>query len=74
MISTRLPVGATRSIAWRSWLIAGDLPISSISAAGAQPQLLVLAPQPRRLDRALDHQQQPVGLERLLDEVVGAAA
>src|SRR6185312_16135189 len=40
--------------------------------AGAQPQLLDLAPQPRRLDGALDHQQQAVGFERLLDEVVGA--
>ena len=30
-------------------------------AAGAQPQLLVFAPQLGRLDRALDDQQQPVG-------------
>ena len=29
-------------------------------ASGAQPQLLVLAPQLRRLDRALDNQQQTV--------------
>ncbi len=28
---TRLPVGATRSTAWRSWVIAVDTPISSIS-------------------------------------------
>ena len=53
---------------------ACEPPISSVSGAGAQPQLAVLAPQPRRLERARDDQQQPVGLERLLDEVVGAAA
>src|SRR5579864_6362229 len=41
-------------------------------AAGAQPQLLVLAPQEGRLDRALHDQQQAVRLERLFDEVVGA--
>jgi hypothetical protein len=40
--------------------------------AGAQAQLRVLARQPRRLERAPDHDQQPVGLERLFDEVVGA--
>ena len=38
---------------------------------GAQPAVLAL--QVGRLQRALDHQQQPVGLERLLQEVVGAA-
>ena len=41
-------------------------------AAGAQLQLLVLAPQLGRLDRALDDQQQPVGFERLFDKIVGA--
>ncbi len=41
-------------------------------SAGAQSQLFVLAPQQRRLDRALDDQQQPVRFERLLDEIVGA--
>ena len=29
MIMTRLLVGATRSMVWRSWLIADDMPISS---------------------------------------------
>ena len=42
-------------------------------AAGAQFQLGILAPQQRRLDRPGDDEQQPVGFERLLDEVIGAA-
>ena len=37
-------------------------------------QLLVLAAQARRLDGAVDDEQQAIGLERLLDEVVGALA
>jgi hypothetical protein len=41
-------------------------------AAGAQLQLLVLAPQQRRLDRPRQHQQQAIRLERLLDKIVGA--
>src|SRR5579883_609097 len=41
-------------------------------AAGAQAQLLVLAPQPRRFDRALDDEEEAVGFERLLDEIIGA--
>ncbi len=41
-------------------------------AAGAQLELLVLAAQLGRLDGALDDEQQPVGFERLLDEIVGA--
>ena len=40
-------------------------------SAGAEPQLLVLSLEPSGLDRALDHQEQPIGLERLLDEIVG---
>ena len=36
-------------------------------------ELLDLALEPRGLERALGDQHQPVGLERLLDEVVGAA-
>ena len=41
-------------------------------AARAPAQARILAPQPVGLDGAVDHQQQAVGLERLLDEVVGA--
>ena len=36
-------------------------------------QLLDLALQPRGFQRAVGHQDQPVGLERLFDEVIGAA-
>ena len=41
-------------------------------ASGAQLQLLVLAPQLRRLDRTLDDQQQPIRFEGFFDEIVGA--
>ena len=41
-------------------------------AARAQLQLLVLAPERRAFDRPRDQQQQPVGLERLFDKIVGA--
>ena len=51
VISTRLPVGATRSICWRSWLAAERSADQIEFAAGAQLQFLVLAPQQRRLDR-----------------------
>src|SRR6516165_1817091 len=60
-ISTRLPVGATRSICWREWLTAGDWPNSSYSSPA----------QLRGLHGTLDDQQQAIGLEGLLDEVIG---
>ena len=41
-------------------------------AARLDAELLVLAAQPRRLDGPLDDQQQAVGLEGLLDVIVGA--
>ena len=31
VMRTRLLVGATRSMAWRTWLMAGERPISSLS-------------------------------------------
>ena len=72
-ISTRLLVGATRSMDERSWLMAGDLPIISKLTTERSLQLLDLALQLGGLERAQRHQQQPVGLEGLLDVVVGAA-
>ncbi len=39
---------------------------------GAQAQLVVLAPEAHGFDGALDDDDQAIGLERLLDEVVGA--
>jgi hypothetical protein len=72
MIMMRLLVGATRSMVWRNWFIADDVPIRSnvspLRCAGPN-----LALQLGGLERALGDQDQPVGLERLLDEVVGAA-
>ena len=72
VISTRLPVGATRSICWRSWSIAGEAPTRSIS-----PPARSFSSSFSRRSRAasmarVDDQQQPVGLERLFDEIVGA--
>ena len=40
--------------------------------AGTQLELGIFPPQQRRLYSAGDHQQQPVGLERFFDEIVGA--
>ena len=40
--------------------------------AGLELQFLHFALQPRRFQRPLHHMQQPVGLERLFDEVIGA--
>ena len=48
--------------------LAGDP--ARLNRAGAQVAHLAL--QPRGFERPLGHQHQPVGLERLLDEVVGA--
>ena len=73
-IRMRLLVGATFSMVWRSWLIADDCPTSDgRHAATSCFELLDLALEPRVLQRAVGDQHQPVGLERLLDEVVGAA-
>ena len=40
--------------------------------AGLCAQFADLAPQARGLERAFDDQDQPIGLERLLDEIIGA--
>ena len=69
-IKMRLLVGAIFSTVWRSWFIDDDLPTT---AEGRKLlECLDLALEPRRFQRALGNQHQPVGLERLLDEVVGA--
>ena len=71
----RLLVGATLDrCALRSWLIAGDLPIISAETHGAFAcSSLDLALQLGRFERAQRDEDQPVGLERLLDVIVGAA-
>ena len=71
-IRMRLLVGATFSMVWRSWLIDGERPTSVDRHRRQLLELLDLALEPRGLERALGDQHQPVGLERLLDEVVGA--
>ena len=72
-IRTRLLVGAIFSIR----RAAGDhrgLADQFAVVAGLKLQFLHFAFQPRRFQRALHHMQQTVGLERLLDEVIGALA
>ena len=72
-IRMRLLVGATFSMVWRSWFI-GRRPADQRRRQRRELlELLHLALEPRVLQRALGDQHQPVGLERLLDEVVGAA-
>ena len=74
LISTREPVGDTRSTwlrtAFKAGLVAGERRL----LPGAQPKFRVLRRQPRRLERPPDDKQQPVRLERLFDEIVGANA
>jgi hypothetical protein len=65
--------GAILRTVWRSCLAgAGD---AEELGFGARPaaQLDVFPLQPRGFQRAPDHQHQPVGLEGLLDVLVGAA-
>ena len=45
----------------------------TVGGDGLGPQPAVLAPQPGGLQRTVDDQQQAVGLERLFQEVIGAA-
>ena len=72
-ISTRLLVGATRSIE-RAQLVDGRRLADHLEADDrALAQLAHLALQLGGLQRAQRHEQQAVGLERLLDVVVGAA-
>ena len=68
----RLLVGATRSMVWRSWPIAAERPNERGWQRRQLLELLDLTFKPRGLQRALGHQHQPVGLERLLDEIIGA--
>ena len=65
-------VGATRSIVCRSWLTAGEWPTIRLAWRERGAQVLDLALEARGLQRAVGDEHQPVGLERLLDEVVGA--
>ena len=68
----RLLVGATRSMVWRNCAIAAERPIKRGRLRRHLLELLDLALEPRGFQRAFGHQHQPVGLERLLDEIVGA--
>ena len=55
-------------------LLGGQRPADQpIGGQGLGAQAAVLAAQAGRLDGPLDHQQQPVGLERLFEELVGPA-
>ena len=62
------------SMVWRSWFIAADMPIRSKLSPAALLEIGDLALQLGGFQRALGDQDQAVGLERLLDEIVGAAA
>ena len=59
-------------MAWRSWLIAGRTADQRRRQRRQLLELLDLALEPRGFQRAVGDQHQPVGLERLFDEVVGA--
>ncbi len=71
-IMMRLLVGATRSIAWRSWFITEERPTSCCATGVRCLRSRTSRFSRERLQRALGDEDQPVGVERLLDEVVGA--
>ena len=68
----RALVGATRSTVWRRLFAAGERPTMRLACTERALQVAHLALQARGLERALGDEHQAVGLERLLDEVVGA--
>ena len=72
-ISTRLLAGATLAISWRSCWAAAERPIRPSGVMAWVRRRRFSRFRLRGFQRALDHQQQPVGLERLFQEVVGAA-
>jgi hypothetical protein len=57
---------------WRSWFMQGERPVRTL-AAGASCLSSLTSRFSREVSSARRHQDQPVGLERLFDEVVGAA-
>ncbi len=69
-IRMRLLVGAIFSMVWRSWFI--DERLADQRRGRQLLERLDLALEARGLERALGDEHEPVGLERLFDEVVGA--
>ena len=72
-IRMRLLALAARSMVWRSWFMQGERPVRMLAAGASLLQFPHLALEPRGFQRAGRDQDQPVGLERLFDEVIGAA-
>ena len=68
----RLLVGATFSMVWRRCSIGTRAADQLRRVRRELLEFLDLALEPRGLERAVGDQHQTVGLERLLDEVVGA--
>ena len=73
MISTRLLAGAIFLQRLAQLAHGHGVAEQFRIGAGAALQILVLAPQPRGFERAADDQNQPVGIERFFDIVIGAA-
>ena len=69
----RALVGATRSIGLPELVHGRRMADDPARLDGARAQVLDLALEARGLERALGDEHEAVGLERLLDEVVGAA-
>ena len=73
VISTRLPVGATRSSWVRTLARAALDEPTNVTSPPARRRRLAFSRRSRSASiGAIDHQQQAVGLEGLLDEIVGA--
>ena len=66
---------ATRATRWRSAVIGArgaDDPLQAVRTRRVRAELPHLAPEPRRLERALDRRGDLVEIERLVREVIGA--
>ena len=73
VIITRALVAAMRSISGAQLHDRGGVADDPARLHRLRLQLLDLAFQPRSFERAIRHEHEPIGLEGLLDEVVGAA-
>ena len=72
-IRMRLLALAARSMVWRNWFMQAERPVRTLAVRSQLLEFLHLALEARGFQRPRRHQDQPVGLERLFDEVIGAA-
>ena len=69
----RLLAFAARSMVWRSWFMQAERPVRMLAAGASCLSSFTSRLRREVLQRAVRDQDQPVGLEGLFDEVIGAA-